>query len=294
MKGSAKTFRVFVSSTFSDLKAERDALQARVFPRLRDLCERHGARFQAIDLRWGVSQQASQDQQTMNICLREIDRCQEVTPRPNFIVLLGDRYGWCPPPPQIPADEFKSILSAVSKEERKLLVWVEESQPSGGDMEMVRWDSEGDAFVGDRGWYRRDENAVPPEYVLQPWEGYSYEAWGEIEAKLQEVLERGAKSAGLSEEAQFKYGSSATHQEIAAGALSPKAEPEHVFAFFREIDGLPQNDEAEGFLDLVGEEDGKKADPLAGEKQEALKEELRSELGDNVEEYEARWTKGIL
>ena len=30
-----RTFRIFVSSTFSDLKAEHNALQARVFPRLR-------------------------------------------------------------------------------------------------------------------------------------------------------------------------------------------------------------------------------------------------------------------
>jgi hypothetical protein len=37
------TFRTFVSSTFSDLIAERNALQERVFPRLRDLC--HGLDF---------------------------------------------------------------------------------------------------------------------------------------------------------------------------------------------------------------------------------------------------------
>ena len=36
MTQSTRTFRVFVSSTFSDLNAERNALQERVFPRLRD------------------------------------------------------------------------------------------------------------------------------------------------------------------------------------------------------------------------------------------------------------------
>ncbi len=70
MARRSRTFRIFVSSTFSDLKAERNALQERVFPELRKLCMQHGARFQAIDLRWGVS---------------EIPRCQQVTPRPNFI-----------------------------------------------------------------------------------------------------------------------------------------------------------------------------------------------------------------
>jgi len=103
MPRTSRPFRVFVSSTFSDLKAERNALHERVFPRLRELCQAHGCRFQAIDLRWGVSEEAALDQQTMNICLGEIERCQKTSPRPNFIVLLGNRYGWRPLPRQIPA-----------------------------------------------------------------------------------------------------------------------------------------------------------------------------------------------
>jgi len=55
MAQASRTFRIFVSSTFSDLKEERNALQQEVFPRLRELCMQHGTRFQAIDLRWGVS-----------------------------------------------------------------------------------------------------------------------------------------------------------------------------------------------------------------------------------------------
>ncbi len=60
MAQSSRTFRIFVSSTFSDLKAERNTLQEKVFPRLRDLATAHGCRFQAIDLRWGVSGNSSQ------------------------------------------------------------------------------------------------------------------------------------------------------------------------------------------------------------------------------------------
>jgi len=90
------TFRVFVSSTFSDLKAERNALQENTFKRLRKYCQERGARFQAIDLRWGVSQEAALDQQAMRICFEELKRCQELSPKPNFIILLGQRYGWRP------------------------------------------------------------------------------------------------------------------------------------------------------------------------------------------------------
>jgi len=78
------TFRVFVGSTFSDLIAERNALQERAFPRLREYCQQKGARFQAIDLRWGVSEEAALDQQTMNICLQELKRYQKVSLHSNF------------------------------------------------------------------------------------------------------------------------------------------------------------------------------------------------------------------
>jgi len=118
---SSRTYRVFVSSTFSDLKAERNALQERVFPRQRELCEKNGCRFQAIDLRWGVSEEAAPDQQAMRICLEEVDRCQKLSPRPNFVVLLGDRYGWQPVPYEIPASEYDALIQHIAPEEKDFL-----------------------------------------------------------------------------------------------------------------------------------------------------------------------------
>lgn len=96
MDQSSRTFRVFVSSTFSDFIEERNVLQKEVFPKLRQLCEAHGCRFQAIDLRWGVREEAALDQQTMRICTEEIERCQHTELKPNFLVLLGDKFGWQP------------------------------------------------------------------------------------------------------------------------------------------------------------------------------------------------------
>lgn len=54
MAQSSKTFRIFVSSTFDDLKVEDNALEQQVFPTLRELCMQHGCRLQAIDLRKDV------------------------------------------------------------------------------------------------------------------------------------------------------------------------------------------------------------------------------------------------
>ena len=79
-----RTIRLFVSSTFADLKAERDALQNKVYPRLRALCEGHNLRFQAIDLRWGVSEEAGRHNRTLRICLRELKRYQQDLRGPYF------------------------------------------------------------------------------------------------------------------------------------------------------------------------------------------------------------------
>ena len=57
-----QVFRLFVSSTFSDFQREREALQARVFPELERYCLVRGARFQAVDLRWGISEEAGRQQ----------------------------------------------------------------------------------------------------------------------------------------------------------------------------------------------------------------------------------------
>jgi hypothetical protein len=68
MLQTTKTFRVFVSSTFTDMRAERRILQEEVFPRLKALSESKGASFQDVDLRWGVNEEAQLDQNTMDIC----------------------------------------------------------------------------------------------------------------------------------------------------------------------------------------------------------------------------------
>jgi hypothetical protein len=62
------------------LVAGRLGQQVYVFPRLQEYCQQHGCRFQAIDLRWGVSEKAAADQCTMRICRAEIARRQAVSP----------------------------------------------------------------------------------------------------------------------------------------------------------------------------------------------------------------------
>ncbi|MBN1422661.1 MAG: DUF4062 domain-containing protein [Planctomycetes bacterium] len=251
MGPAGRQFRVFVSSTFSDFKCEREALQERVFPRLRASCERRGARFQAIDLRWGISAEAARESKTVRICLEEIRRSQRLSPRPNFIVLLGSRYGWRPTPEEIPEAEFQSLLAGLDASERALVV----------------------------ASYRRDANAVPPVYYLHE------NRQDADRSRLDSILRKAAMV--LPEAAQLKFFASATHLEVHEGLLKTADAEGHVFAYFRNIDGLPHAAEggAEDFIDL---RDGR-ADAEAADRLEALKAEVRGRLGGHVREYAAQW-----
>ena len=166
-----------------------------------------------------MSEEAGRDQQTMAICLDEVQRCQKASPKPNFIVLLGDRYGWCPLPASIEALEFEEITARLSDEERALLVF-DEARPEEGN-----------------GWYRRDANAVPVAYRLRERkvvidEGASDEqeqaakdaeeaSWRKLEPCLRDALRKAIDELGWApdDERRIKYETSATEQEILRGAL---------------------------------------------------------------------------
>ena len=245
-------FRVFLSSTFQDLQEERNALQEFVWPALEAYCRERQAFFQAIDLRWGISSEASLDQQTMSICVDELLRCQELSPRPNFVILLGNRYGWCPLPAQIPADEFHELLENLEdsnrSENRALLLWDNPPSPPPTGM----------------GWYALDENAlhsaheqkaVPGEYVLRGRRPGTPEAepdtWDAIQERLRGILLDAAQRAGWAEDdpRRRKFVLSATHQEIEHGAFRAANPDRHVFVYLRDILDPPQSAVAGGLVD---------------------------------------------
>lgn len=85
-----KQLRLFISSTFVDMNTERDAL-TRIFPQIKEICNRRGVEFIPLDLRWGITESAAQEGRVVETCLREIDES-----RPFFIGIIGHRYGWVP------------------------------------------------------------------------------------------------------------------------------------------------------------------------------------------------------
>ena len=230
--------RVFVSSTFSDLKHERNELQRTVFRELEAHCQSKGFQFQAIDLRWGVPSEAGLDHRTMRICFEELRRSQEISPQPNFLILLGDRYGWRPLPEEISTAEYDKLAAVVANEPAALAVLEH--------------------------WYRRDDNAVPPVHVLRSRrdspDGRDYgrdeatredcAAWKEVQGALWSIINRAFPPQELDrrfDDAHLQASSvpsivrfqvSATEQEIWNGALQAPDATQHVFAFVRKLSNI--------------------------------------------------------
>jgi hypothetical protein len=135
-------------------------------------------------------------------------------------------------------------------------------------------------------WYPRDDNAVPPVRYLRPRAGElaDYRSWAPIERRLRRLLEAAVAGTGLAADPRFI--ASATEQEIVRGALEVPDAREHVFGFFRAIEGVP----ADGrFMDL---ETGGGVDARAQARLEDLKARLRSALPGHVYDYRVGWRDG--
>lgn len=187
-----KTFRLFISSTFSDFKKERQLLQLKVFPQIKKYCLDKGYKFQPIDLRWGVSNEAQLDQKTLELCLNEVRTCKN-HPHPNFLIMIGDRYGWVPLPYIIEKVEFENLLNNMNDYEKSLICE----------------------------WYREDQNQIPASYILQARssEFVDYDRWQGVENKLRSILQKAVKAVNLSNEQSRKYYLSATEAEAEEGII---------------------------------------------------------------------------
>lgn len=82
--------RIFLSSTFSDMDAERSAL-VKLFSKLKLEANQRNVALTLLDLRWGVTDEESRTGKVLSVCLNEIENSH-----PFFIGLLGSRYGYAP------------------------------------------------------------------------------------------------------------------------------------------------------------------------------------------------------
>ncbi|MBL8558793.1 MAG: AAA family ATPase [Hyphomonadaceae bacterium] len=208
-----KAFRLFVSSTFQDFGVERRLLQEQVFPALEARCAAQGFGFRAVDMRWGVNDDAQLNQRTAEICLGEVIEAKGYA-APNLLILLGDRYGWVPLPFAIARDEFAGLrgwLLAQSKSEavadldRVYALNENHLVPGGLTTASADW-------IGAFTLRSREDDLLD---LRAP------EAWASVESRLSNALQIAARhlqANGQLRHAELeKYTLSLTEQEIRTG-----------------------------------------------------------------------------
>ncbi len=115
---------IFVSSTFSDMQEERDALMIKILPELNIFAKEYLESIKLVDLRWGIDTSNFDDelsnQKVLSVCLDEIDRSN-----PYMLVFVGSRYGWIPSSERLKytansknyvLDEFEKSVTALEIE----------------------------------------------------------------------------------------------------------------------------------------------------------------------------------
>ncbi|XP_062308645.1 NACHT domain- and WD repeat-containing protein 1 [Osmerus eperlanus] len=194
------------------MSSEKTALYDKAYPELQTFCQSLGYVFEVVDMEWGVLDTISTDHMTTELCLREIEVCKQLSAGPSFIALLGNRYGHRSIPRVIPEKTFEMLLSKVSR------------------------DQEGLKLLNQ--WFFKDNNALPPEYVLQPITNNlthykdlrpeskqqrekDISSWRHIESQLLQLLRTAAiqaeKDGDIMTEQKHQFFRSETETEIEEG-----------------------------------------------------------------------------
>ncbi|KAJ3347889.1 hypothetical protein HDU83_001715 [Entophlyctis luteolus] len=156
----SKIVRLFISSTFTDMKLERDFLLAHAFDVLSKICSTLGLVFQPVDM----LKEAANFHTTVSLCLSEVKKCFELSVGPAFVCMIGDKYGYRPIPGEISEEDYSKLtpLFNESSEAKNLF----------------------------HTWYTYDLNAVPPRHFLLPVKDVLQEIGRKLEGLRQQLSEQ--------------------------------------------------------------------------------------------------------
>ncbi|XP_053376600.1 NACHT domain- and WD repeat-containing protein 1-like [Mercenaria mercenaria] len=274
---SSKIVRIFTSSTFTDTKQERNMLMKVAYPKIKEHCRKVGYEFQVVDMRWGIRDEATDDHMTTELCLKELKLCQKLSTGPNFVSLLSHKYGYTPFPRVIEAVDFEKIFDNIEEPNTK------------------------DLF---QKWFTRDDNSVPPAYILSSVSTHipdflsndkdkqkvAKDQWWEESQEMQEALLETVKKAFDKNKAR-KYIMSVTETETEEG-LKPKGASKHFLWLNRTIEDIEQQESSHAlsrFMECLGpEEKVKRARQMLKElKEDKMQKTLDP---DKILNYSVNWS----
>ncbi|XP_067662735.1 NACHT and WD repeat domain-containing protein 2-like [Haliotis asinina] len=276
---TAKIVRIFTSSTFTDTWHERNALMERAYPALKEVCQQQGYEFQVVDMRWGIRDEATDDHMRTELCLREIDLCKKLSTGPSFVTFLSHKYGYRDFPNKIEATEFDKLLAAVEEKEALVLL---------------------------KTWFKRDANAVPPTYILQPVSSIlpdfrdeneakqksAKAAWYDQNAIMQKALAKAANKK-LDTKTAHRYVMSVTEAEITRGVVESEDNSSSCLWFHRTIDDIDKQEPSyilSRYKECTGpEENFKESQDLLVDLRDTKLPNLL--LPDNHKKYNIEWTE---
>ncbi|RHY28673.1 hypothetical protein DYB32_005783 [Aphanomyces invadans] len=219
-----KAISVFVSSTFTDTASERNLLIADVYPYLKRYAALLGLEFSASEMRWGIRDEASNSHQTSAICMAELARCQTSSLGLNYVLILGNKYGYRPFPNQIPLDEFEALVATMAT----------------SDADVVRH------------WFRINTNVIPPAMELQPSTLAAPGTWWPIFEQMQRAF-RNVRHVVSDPHRQDLYNVSVTECEVMHGLLTAADAKTAAFVYHRIIPDIDSSHGKAGmYVDMAG------------------------------------------
>ncbi|XP_077982250.1 NACHT domain- and WD repeat-containing protein 1-like isoform X2 [Glandiceps talaboti] len=269
----SRTISIFVSACL-DSELERSVLMERVFPKLQRHCNEQGYELQFIDLHWGQRSEDMDDHSLLDYSLYELKECQKKSLGPNFLSLLNQKYN-CQCPRQILASAFEKLQGSLTDSSEKQLM---------------------------DEWYRRDDNSIPPMYVLQPVSGQikkykdtnkdvrlTAEAeWNSIQERIIKILVN-----AWSPQEQERYLCSIMEMEIEEGPLSSDSPTDAVMwsrRVFKDIESHTGDSTIRCYIDTTG--DNNEIDENMQERLNQLKNRLGSKINEgNILKFDISWSK---
>ncbi|KAL3870807.1 hypothetical protein ACJMK2_038847 [Sinanodonta woodiana] len=262
----------------TDTENERNILMTKAYPKLKTFCEKLGYEFQVVDMRWGVHDTATDSHTGTELCQKEIKLCQNLSTGPNFVSLVSHKYGYRMPPRTIESTIFEQIMSEIKKKENK------------------------DAIEMFQKWYRKDDNAVPSEYVFANITShFSDYLSSEIDKKKNQSRSEYNKEcevmiSALEETvAGIEYSKSVTEEETKCGLLEVKDACEHCVWFQRTIKEIEVQERSDILSKYIESGEDKSKRERSRKLLAEMKEKMTSKLlvDGKIKTYTVGWDKRV-